>query len=456
MLLVFWERIIKAIGICVALIIILIIIQKKINHRILFKGIVSLLSLLIVMGVFGWFGKYVKVEEANTNMYTKKELLQDYHQLREIVFSKSPLYYTDKPSLTEEFDKVEKSIDKDMTEDEFYRLINPLVTSIHCGHTNLYISKALQENRKQTASFFPIEVTYEDNNLIVNKDYIEEGISRGDIIQSINNKMSADIIETLIDNISYEGDNNSAANYILSRNFNIKYYDFIEQPKEFAVTFKKPDGKQYSRSLKSQYNSKYNVNAWDLHMQQYSDGDYYSYTINKDTAILRIKVFLKGSQPFDDFLKKFFSEVESKSIKRVTIDVRGNFGGDAKMSKELLSYLVPQKMYYFKSKLPFLMNVLGYNSEIVPKNLKYKFDTELLIDEGCFSTCGHFAAIYKSLGLGKVGGKPTGGGSLCTDGAKNATLRNTGIRFHYSTTIFEVNANLPQTNIVYPTVPAAQ
>ena len=122
------------------------------------------------------------------------------------------------------------------------------------------------------------------------------------------------------------------------------------------------------------------------------------------------------------------------------------------MAKELLSYLITEDMVYFKGKIPLMMKLLGYNSIIKAKNSQVNYKTELLVDGGDFSTCAHLVSIYKSLGLGTIIGQNTGGGSVCTDGSKNTVLHNTGIRLHYSTTVFEVNSSLDASNVVEPEI----
>nr|WP_162840414.1 S41 family peptidase [Acetanaerobacterium elongatum] len=83
-------------------------------------------------------------------------------------------------------------------------------------------------------------------------------------------------------------------------------------------------------------------------------------------------------------------------------------------------------------------------------NLSFVGNKTLIIDSGCFSTCGHFAAVFKANNLGYVLGEPTGGGAVCTDGATDTILRNTGIRLHCSQNMYGVVANESMRNTVKP------
>lgn len=424
--------------------------KKHWKKRWYLKSQVGVILLSVIMVISGFFGKWVSVEKAATKLYSVKELQQDLQQLENVLFTKSPLYYTDKVKLQQEFDEVRELIVDEMTEEEFYRLVNPLVVDVLCGHTNLSISQALQKNREGKKIFFPLDVQVKQQTLVVTKDMPEYGIEVGDTISSINGKSTDEIIQILVRNISHDGDNEAVAYYILDKYFPVKYYDFIDQSEVFQVEVQKADGTKSQVSVEAVWNDAWNVNAWSLRQALYADGDYYNYSFDGDKAILRIRVFFEEKQSFKEFLKEFFEEVQEQDIHKIIIDVRGNFGGDSKMAKELLSYLIQKDFKYFRSKLPVMMKVFGYGKTVKAKKLNYDFDTELLIDGACFSTCGHFAAIYKSLGLGSVIGEPTGGGSLCTDGSEDIVLHNTGIRLHYSTTIFEVNADLEKKNVVEP------
>ncbi len=416
--------------------------RKHRKKRFFIKSELCMLGLLFVLCVLGRFGKWINVESADSKTYSASALKKDLGQLENILFQESPLYYTDRKALKQKFEEVEQQITGDMTEEEFYRLINPLVVDVQCGHTNLSISKALQRNREEKAKFLPLDI-YVQGNKLIDKE-------TNDTIVSINGHPADKIIDMLLENISHDGDNLAGAYYILNLCFPIKYYDFIEQPEEFVIEYERSDGTKDSKVVQAAYNETYNVNSWEIRMAQYKDIDYYSSSFSGDTATLRIHVFMEGKRSFSKFLEEFFRQVKENQCKKVVIDVRGNFGGDPRMAKELLSYLVSEPFQYFKSDLSLVEKIAGYGKEVVPKENSTDFESELVIDGACFSTCSHFAAIYQSLSLGKVKGDPTGGGSICTDGSKDIVLYETGLRLHYATKVFAVNADCEKTNVVLP------
>ncbi|MBE5960543.1 MAG: hypothetical protein E7256_04020 [Lachnospiraceae bacterium] len=446
MILLYHDRIIRVlIFTCILTVLLLgmrMIARKKYKIKFFLIGEGIMAVTVMVLGVCGYFGKRVDVKNADTITFSKAALQRDLNQLETVLFEQSPMYYADRESLREMFVQAKQQIQENMTEEEFYRLINPLVVAVRCGHTNLSISKALQKNREQNAKFLPLKIQVEGNRLF-------DGQSNERIL-SINGIPSEEIINTLLSNISHDGDNLAGAYYILNLYFPTKYYDFIEQPDEFVIQYQRKDGDIYFKVVDAEYNEEYNVDSWGLRMAQYAGEEYYSSAFSDDTATLRIKVFMEGKQSFSKFLEDFFAKVKELHLKKVVIDVRGNFGGDPRMAKELLSYLITQPFDYFKNDLSFLEKLAGYDKPVIPKAEEVSFESELLMDGACFSTCGHFAAIYQAMGLGIVRGEKTGGGSICSDGSKDIVLYQTGLRLHYATKVFAVNVNCKETNVVCP------
>ena len=446
MFLLYQNRLIPAVLIFIIITVITLIIRRILRKRCRFhfflKTELGMLGILLVLFLCGYFGKWVDVSTIHEKTYSKEDLTKDLHQLKDILCRESPLYYSDAVLLEKEFAEAEKEIRDAMTEEEFYRLVNPVVVKVQGGHTNLSISEALEQNRETNAKFLPVDISIKENTLWDS--------SSGEEILSINGNAAGEILSELLSNVSHDGDNLSGAYYILEQYFATKYYDFIEQPDSFEIEYRRKDGSTYKKTVAAEYDSKLNVNAWNLRMASYEGMEYYSSSFSGEEAVLTLRVFMQGSQPFDEFLEEFFKEAEEKKCKKVILDVRGNFGGDPRMAKELLSYLITSPFTYFKSELSLTEKLAGYGKEVEPKYEKVPFESELWVDGACFSTCGHFAAIYQSLGLGKVVGEPTGGGSICTDSSKNAVLYHTGLRLHYAARVFEVNADSKETCVVYP------
>jgi len=76
--------------------------------------------------------------------YSKKELQQDYTLLRNILEKKHPAlyWYTPRDSMNYYFDAGFNAISDSMTELQFaWKILAPLTSEIHCGHTSFSMSK---------------------------------------------------------------------------------------------------------------------------------------------------------------------------------------------------------------------------------------------------------------------------------------------------------------------------
>lgn len=439
-------NIIIFLAVCFLTFLFLLIFRKKINFKkAFFYYIIGIIIIVLFQFKFNYFWEKIDIENKDTKKYSVTELKQDLKQLEGYILNKNPLYFSDKKEMEKLFKATYNSIKSEMTELEFYRLINPIIAKVNCGHTNLSISKYLVENRKEIAKFLPLEVTLVDNELYVIENYGDK-IKKGNKILSINGIDTNEIIDELLLNISADGINNAKKEYIISKFFNTKYYDFIDNSGKYTVELLNDQNETYIVELDGIYNSKYNNTAWSLHFQEYGS-DYYSSNIFEDYAILNIKLFSEEkNNKFSKFLKDFFKELNDKNISNLIIDIRGNYGGDPIMSRTLLSYFIKEEIPYFKSKLTLLHKLFNYDKPITPNENSYKGNVVLLTDGSNFSTAGHFTSFFKYYKLGEIIGSRTSGSQVCTDSSVDAVLKNTKMVIRYSRMIYRVNADLDTDN----------
>ncbi|MEW8986314.1 MAG: S41 family peptidase [Bacillus sp. (in: firmicutes)] len=199
------------------------------------------------------------------------------------------------------------------------------------------------------------------------------------------------------------------------------------------------EGQTKHAKLLAKARKEFNTTAWDAHFVETKDGNYYESKIFEDYAVLTIKMFANENEnKFDGFLADFFEKLKAEKIDHLIIDLRGNFGGDSFLAKELLSYLTTQKFDYISSELPFYYRWLGFMKPVTPKDNLPNLEVVVLTDGAVFSTAAHFTALMKYHQLGTVVGAETGGTYICTDGSKDVALKNTRLRLHYSTQLFKV------------------
>ncbi|SIQ04726.1 S41 family peptidase [Halanaerobium kushneri] len=434
-----------------------IALRKKLQgKRIKIFGGWTVLCLLAALILYytGFFGTYINVEAAKSKTYSREELVQDLKEIERTIMDENPLFFANKNELQADFAKTYGRIEEGMTESEFYRLINPLVADINCGHTNLYISEALEKNREDKVEFFPLKVTLINDELFVLEDDQDSGIRRGNKIKSINGLNSKKIIEKLIENISGDGEGEAKQRFIISKYFNSRFYDFVDNSDRFKVEYLNEDGKLLTADLNAEQNKSYNLTSWSLHFAGYRDGNYYDNQIVNDYALLNLNVFLQeDEEKFDSFLEEFFLNLKKRNISNLIIDLRGNFGANPFMSKALLSYLVDKETEYFTDELPFLQRLLGFTDPIEAAENNFEGEVVLITDGANFSTAAHFTAFFKYNKLGTIVGSETGGSYVCTDSSKDIVLNNTRMRLHYSTLVYELAVEgLPKNKGIKPDI----
>src|SRR5690554_902126 len=439
----------------VLLLVIYMILRKKVKHNKVF--IIFFLCYLIGILVLysqGIYGSFIKADEIHAKKYSVNELKADLNELKKYILEENPLYFTDEEHLKSMFTHAYHSIQEDMTELEFYRLVNPIICQVNCGHTNLSISKALHTNRINNAKFFPLDVTIIEKEIYVLEGNEKLKICEGDQILSINGKKSEEIIKILIDNISGDGESETKQQYIISKHFNNKYYDFVDNSEHFEVELVNEKRGVYTINLDAKYKKEYNTTAWELHFTEYKNGNYYESNIYNDYGLLTINIFMKEKgNNFFKLINNFFSELQDKNIDKLIIDLRGNFGGNPNMARALLSYLISEGIEYFAGKLPFYYRIMGYQKPVQPSDVSFSGKTVLLTDGACFSTSGHFCSLFKYHNLGIIVGTTTAGTYVCSDSSKNKMLGNTRMRLHYSTLVYEVNVHgLPDNLGVTPDI----
>lgn len=429
------------------------------KHRFKVWGIWSIGFLLagaILQLAGASFVKPVNVSGAFTEVYSPQELKRDFKQAEECLLNKNPLLFSNKKELEPLFAQAYSKIDSDMTQLEFYRLLNPLVAAVRCGHTNLSISQGLELAKKNTG-FFPLEVTLLGDRLYVTQDDATNGITAGDEIIEINGNSSGEIVKTLLLNVSHDGNNESKSRYIISRHFNSRFYDYIDSFESFEVKLSNEKKGTYQSRLQAAYREEYNTTAWSLHMAEANDGKYYDGKLYDDYAVLTIQVFFEEKDnKFEPFLNNFFEQLSQKGIQKLVIDLRGNYGGGPEMARTLLSHLTAKELPYFNCNLPMVYDLMGYQKPVQPAKSVYNGAVTVLTDGGCFSTTGHLLSLLKYHKLATLVGSESGGTFVCSDSSEDVVLEHTGLRLHYSTAVYQVAAEgLPKEEGVKPDIPVA-
>ena len=417
---------------------------------------------------------------------TPQELEEDFEIFRGALKEMHPglYWYSSKKEMDKIFEGIQSSLNREMTDLDFFRLLSKAISKIRCGHTWIAPAEITSSRIFDKGLFLPIEIRLIDNKVYYFKNYSDQDltIEPGEQILKVN-QYSIDSLIELSDNV-HPGDGwtITGKHKILERNFNWFYAIQLDQPESYLITYL--DKNKVTRETKvkairsDQFKSK--NNAEEHHNIE-------TRIIDNDKALLRIKQFDNWKdggkkKKFLKVLQKTFNKIDSARIKNLIIDLRGNGGGTERFGLALCSYFTDEPFYGYK-KIRFkntkfqyrkysktsgfeyliyraLLNHKKVNDTTYllrnDKNLKLVKPSEphfsgnvyILTDGGTYSTAADFTAIMHSKRLATFIGEETGGGyrGNTSNYEFEFVLPNSKIRFNvplaqYLTDVSYTNVN---------------
>ena len=285
--------------------------------------------------------------------YPKQQLQKDYTLLRNILQQNHPAlyWYTTKDSMDYYFDKYYGTIKDSMTEHQYgWKILAPLLSNIHCGHTSFLMSK---EYNKWVADkrlpSFPLFFKVWNDTLAVtaNLNRKDSIFKRGTIVTAINGKKAPALIADMFNYLSEDGYAKNL-NYIrlsgnfpyyhrniygLRKNYDVEYIDSTGQLKQLCLpvfeiikdSTKKATITQLAKPKKISKQQRL-LTARSLAVD----------TINS-TAIVTLNTFSNGR--LRKFFRQTFRYIRKENIKNVVLDIRSNGGGKINASTLLTKYV---------------------------------------------------------------------------------------------------------------------
>jgi len=380
--------------------------------------------------------------------YTLEELQEDFKRLRSVVENNYSMFFAEKEEISTIFNRRYALLEEGMSQLEFYRVLSPAVASLNCGHSNVLLSRAYEQQIKSETALLPLEVTVLNQKLHVVESKGSEHIPPGSEILSINGIPSPEMLKTIYNSVSSDGANRTRISRIIDNQFSFLYHTLIDESEPFTVRYQLPEtsDKQSDNSPKTKTKTLQGVSfsqLWGRNHRIVSIGVLldmekiktdYAAKIFDNYATLSVGSFILDQKDYSSFLEEFFIKLEERSIKKLVIDLRGNWGGTPKPAALLLSYLSSEPVRYFNSEAPFYM--FNYKKLQKPKKHAFSGTVYVLMDGSGFSTTSHFISLLKHHGIATLIGEETGGSASCSDGKRKIVLPNTDLRVYYSTRVF--------------------
>ncbi len=420
----------------------------------------------------------VSAVSANAQVYTRKQLTEDFEILRSALHQgQSGVYrHTSEKDLNDRGRRLTSSLKDGMTDVEFYRALAPYVAAIKDAHTLLEPSRTWEDDLELTASFFPFELRFVNSRPYIIRDYTSEGIAEpGSELLSINGVSIDDVVGGMMEAIPADGAITTSKMHALQDpvTFGRLYSLLYGEKAQFAVRYlSRETGEpvqidvapcaQYD--FETLFKSRYPYDAATKDQQALNP---LQLEIDGAVAILTIRTMdvrahALAGVAYENFLLNAFRDIRRRGPATLIIDIRGVGSGDIEDGKILYSYLSkgPFNYYRFAEATTARPGFLGY-SHIAPgdfprgrfkKNARNTYDefrnpnlglqqpgdpvfigtVYIMVDGGTRSVMAEFASIAHATKRAIFVGEETGGAFYGGSAGITPilTLPNTKLRVH--------------------------
>ncbi len=317
-----------------------------------------------------------------TVVLSPSALREDVSDLRKALEKYHPglYWYTSKQLFNLTWDSLNAEIDKPMTEDQFFKLLLPVMAKVKCAHMLFYPSDKIISNGLR----FPLDLKFIDDKAYIVSDISNQYlVTKGSELLSINGRPIKEILNLILPNLEAQGGNIGWKYVILENDFQNYYYYLIEHAETFQVEFL----------------------------------DHVNYRNDKSVAIITVKSFTKGrykfyNQDFDELIDQYFKEIREKEVRNLIIDIRGNEGGNQ-----------PEKLYSYLAKAN-KNDTHDQNKYYDIKQAKNNFEGNVIVltNERSISAQEGFVSIFKYHNRGITIGRSTPGCAKYLCGGKKHKL----------------------------------
>ena len=308
-------------------------------------------NLFLLLCCIGLMNCYVSKNYNPDKKYSKEKLQEDYTLLRNILEKKHPslYWYTTKDSMDEYFDEGYRNIRDSMTELQFgWKILAPLTSRIHCGHTSFGMSKGWDRFiRNKRIPSFPLYLKIWKDTMVVtaNLNKKDSVIKKGMLITSINGMRNRDLLKKMFGYLSEDGYEDNV-NYIrLSTSFPFFHRNIFGIYKTYSVQYIDSLGKERKTNV-SLYTAPADTlkkikNFPPVKQKHFTRKEKLenirSIQIDSGMALMTLNSFAKGH--LKSFFYRSFSSIRKKEIKNLVIDLRANGGGEITNSAALAKYI---------------------------------------------------------------------------------------------------------------------
>ncbi|GAB3993654.1 S41 family peptidase [Spirosoma daeguense] len=293
------------------------------------------------------FAQTIPAEELKNDLIYFRKALEEVHP--------AMYRYTPKPTFDSLFSATSARINRSMTQQEFYVTMTPLVAALRDGHTKWIPAQQDEHYPFATDKLFPLQLYVVGNRAWIRDNYGRVSVPNGAEILQINGQSMADIITTLLPDMTFADGFAQTAKYGDLNNFFSGYYaTYIAAPDTFNVMYRQ-NGRDVAVTLPAvtkqaitTFKETHKPTAKKAHRITFiRDSTSQS---ESNTAILTIERFWSenGEIKFKQFLKDAFRQIQNKKTTNLVLDLRNNEGGEESLGVLLYSYLISKSSPYYE------------------------------------------------------------------------------------------------------------
>lgn len=298
------------------------------------------------------FNKKYSTSEMKNDLAILKDSLETFHPA---------LYrYTTKADFDLAFKKAGKLIEKPLTQTQFYVIVASLISKVGDIHTTIEPSDESLNFLTTKSKLFPFDVRIIDKKVfIASNNSTDSNIQVGSRILKINDTPIEKVLSKMESCFSDEGTNETLKLKRAEQRFAFQYYLVYGYSDFFRLEYAFSDKPSQVRTISAQTFSVIKTKRSE-NQQKYPDlkslfpqTPYLSFSIDakQNIAILTIKwfqndVLQEANQQFKPFIDSAFSEIKSKKIGNLIIDIRNNGGGESENASYLYSYLTNKQFRF--------------------------------------------------------------------------------------------------------------
>lgn len=311
-------------------------------------------------------------------IFAPEKLKEDFAVLTKTLTAIHPGIY--RYQTPESFEKLsaefEKRLNRNFSEDEFFKFVAQFTNQIFCGHAyaNPYNQNALLRERLFGGkNYLPFYFRIVGGKIIITENASSKNLSKGSEIEKINGVPAKNIVETLLTVTRGDGRNTvehrvqsieltrfEAERYALfdqyfplffplaNEKFSVEAVDFKTKKKmkfEIAAMTKG----ERTKEMEKRYGASPTYDdGWKFEIRENSIG----YLKIDNSITWRLK-----NVKFKELLANAFAELRAKNIQNLIIDLRGNGGGDMTVGFELARYLTNRELPVYAESKRLVRNV---------------------------------------------------------------------------------------------------